>query len=86
MFTIHDRIFLERCGIAAGPLPSDGTAETLRELNLPPTWSNWLMLSTAGHPEQEIDGEMEAEIQSMTAGDCGEPSYEDADENDEDDE
>jgi hypothetical protein len=59
VFTIHDRIFLNRCGIAAGPIPTDGTAALLREYGIPQTWSNYLMLASGGQ-NVELDAEMES--------------------------
>ena len=60
--TIKDKIFLERLGVDVGSPPDDGTAAICRECGVPVTWENWLTLQTAGHPDIEIDGEMEALI------------------------
>lgn len=62
MFTVKDRIFLQKIGISAGSVPEDGTTQTLRECGVPVTWENYLMLAFMGNLPEELDGEIEAMI------------------------
>lgn len=41
---------------------ADGTVRILKELGIPVTRENYLMLAFAGHPPDELDGEIEAMI------------------------
>jgi hypothetical protein len=61
VFTIKDRIGLQKMGVGTGPLPETGTTAIMREFAIPMTWENWLNFECAGAPI-EPDGEMEAII------------------------
>jgi hypothetical protein len=67
MFTVKDRIMMQKMGVDPGPLPETGTTEMLREFGIPMTWENWLALETAGS-NIEPDGEVQAEIDAETPG------------------
>jgi hypothetical protein len=67
MFTIQDRIMLQRMAIETRPLPETGTTELLRQLGIPMTWENWIALECAGSPV-EPDGEVLVEIDAEIPG------------------
>jgi hypothetical protein len=88
--TAHDddiQVCAERIAKHQAPLQLDGTCRLLLALGLPLTRENYLQLAFAGHPPEELDGEIEAELPEQfqtwdddindtpSAGDSGEPSH-----------
>ena len=71
MFTIKDRIMLQKMGIETKSLPETGTTRLLRQCRIPATWENWIALECAGTPV-EPDGEVQAEIDATTPGEDNE--------------
>ena len=67
MFTIKDRVMLQKMGIETGLLPETGTTRLLRQLGIPMKWENWIALECAGSPV-EPDGEVLAEIDAAIPG------------------
>jgi hypothetical protein len=96
--TQKDRAFLRECGIDSGleqkRIQLDGTQRLLMECGADPfNRADYLMLAFAGKPPAELDGEIEAMLpenlrdeinNAPSAGECGEPSHEPTETDDED--
>ena len=55
----------QRIATHVPPMQLDGTCRILLALGIPLTRENYLMLAFAGHPPQELDGEIEAQLPEM---------------------